>query len=207
MSLGLCSVLCLFQSSGIGGLALRCPLAYNPAPHPARGRLVSSPSGTLSIAPVFDTGISKCRPARPRATSDVVHRLACHAGVPVSFIVPSGRRLFFVNSRRLYVSVTARPPLSSSITPASYAGLLLLLPLSGECHLPLSSFSLHFLLPFSSFPSFFLILSSIFIPKSLHIPFFCCTFAPSFDSVNSRRSPDGRPTVTRRWTDYQMTTE
>ena len=139
VSLGLCSVLCLFPSSGIGGLALRCPLAYNPAPHPARGRLVSSPSGTLSIAPVFDTGISKCRPARPRAASDVVHRLACHAGVPVSFIVPSGRRLFFVNSRRLYVSVTDRPPLSSSITPASYAGLLLLLPLSGECHSPLFS--------------------------------------------------------------------
>lgn len=43
VSLGLRSVLCLFPSSGIGGLALRCPLAYNPAPHSARGRLVSSP--------------------------------------------------------------------------------------------------------------------------------------------------------------------
>ncbi len=65
----------------------------------------------------------------------------------------------------------------------------------------LSAAFLHFPCILFHFPSFFLPKFMQIFPFSLHIPFFCTTFAPSFVSVSFRRSPDGRPTVTRRSTD------
>ena len=70
-----------------------------------------------------------------------------------------------------------------------------------SCKFSLFPCTFHFPCFLYHFPSFFLPKFMQIFPFSLHIPFFCCTFAPSFVSVSSRRSPDGRPTVTRRSTD------
>ena len=110
-----------------------------------------------------------------RFQTDTIHLVSCsgrQAGAS-SFIAPDVIQLF------------------SSFSDGYYPSLLLHL----SCilfHFP--CFSYHF-------PSFFLPKFMQIFPFSLHIPFFCCTFAPSFVSVSSRRSPDGRPTVTRRSTD------
>ena len=61
------------HSSGIGGLALRCPHASPPYyPHPPEDGYLR-PSFTLSIVPALNAGINHqtCRPARTSINADV----------------------------------------------------------------------------------------------------------------------------------------